>query len=339
MTSSPPLLQVDHLKVSFKTDRGLARAVNDVSLRVDIGETLGVVGESGCGKSVTALAIMGLIPEPPGRYEGGQIWFKDRDLRTISRAALRRIRGNLISMIFQEPMTSLNPVMTCGDQIVEAVRLHLGLDRRSAWDKAIELFRQVDIPDPERRVREYPHQLSGGLRQRVMIALALSCNPALLIADEPTTALDVTIQAQVLDLIRRQQQDREMGVIMISHDLGVIAEVADRVMIMYAGEVVEEGTVEDIFHRPQHPYTIGLLAAVPNPGRQMDRLQAINGSVPSAADLPPGCPFHPRCARVVERCRSDAPLLAPLAREAVHRVRCWDVATVEPEPDEARMSG
>lgn len=330
MASSPPLLNVNHLKVSFKTGRGLARAVNDVSLRVDIGETVGIVGESGCGKSVTALAIMGLIPEPPGRYEGGEVWFKERDLRTLSRADLRRIRGNQISMIFQEPMTSLNPVMTCGDQIVEAVRLHLGLDRRSAWEKAIELFREVDIPDPERRVREYPHQLSGGLRQRVMIALALSCNPALLIADEATTALDVTVQAQVLDLIRRQMQDREMGVIMISHDLGVIAQVADRVMIMYAGEIVEAGTVEDIFYRPQHPYTIGLLAAVPDPSRELDRLQAINGSVPSATDLPPGCPFHPRCDRVMDRCRNEAPVLEPLATEAAHRVRCWDVSTVEP---------
>lgn len=330
MASSPPLLNVNHLKVSFKTGRGLARAVNDVSLRVDIGETVGIVGESGCGKSVTALAIMGLIPEPPGRYEGGEVWFKERDLRTLSRTELRRIRGNQISMIFQEPMTSLNPVMTCGDQIVEAVRLHLGLDRRSAWDKAIELFREVDIPDPERRVREYPHQLSGGLRQRVMIALALSCNPALLIADEATTALDVTVQAQVLDLIRRQMQDREMGVIMISHDLGVIAQVADRVMIMYAGEIVEAGTVEDIFYRCQHPYTIGLLAAVPDPSRELDRLQAINGSVPSATDLPPGCPFHPRCDRVMDRCRNEAPVLEPLATEAAHRVRCWDVSTVEP---------
>ena len=338
MASSLPLLKVDHLTVSFMTGNGVARAVNDVSLQVDIGETLGIVGESGCGKSVTALGIMGLIPQPPGRYEGGQVWFKDRDLRNVSKADLRRIRGNQISMIFQEPMTSLNPVTTCGDQIVETVRLHLGLDRRSAWDKAIELFRQVDIPDPERRVREYPHQLSGGLRQRVMIAMALSCNPALLIADEPTTALDVTIQAQILDLIRRQQQDREMGVILISHDLGVIAEVADRVMIMYAGEVIEEGTVEDIYHRPQHPYTIGLLTAVPNPDEPTDRLQAIGGSVPSAADLPPGCPFHPRCARAMDRCRVDAPVLAPVTLGSVHRVRCWDVETVESEPDEAHTS-
>jgi peptide/nickel transport system ATP-binding protein/oligopeptide transport system ATP-binding protein len=315
------LLDVRDLKTHFYTDEGLVRAVDGVSFQVDPGQTLGLVGESGCGKSVASLSILRLIQSPPGRIEGGRIYFKGEDLLALSESQMRRIRGNEISMVFQEPMTSLNPVFTCGDQIMEAIVLHQRLSKKEAKARAVDMLKLVGIPAPEQRVDEYPHQLSGGMRQRVMIAMALSCDPSLLIADEPTTALDVTIQAQILELLTRLRQDREMSVVVITHDLGVIAEVVHRVAVMYAGVVVEYADVGPLFDRPQHPYTVGLLQSIPRLSERRERLKVIPGSVPNPLDYPRGCRFHPRCPIAVDKCREEEPSLEEVSPR--HHVRCW----------------
>jgi oligopeptide/dipeptide ABC transporter ATP-binding protein len=335
---SEPLLRLENLRTWFHTDDAVVRAVDGVSYDVDAGETLAVVGESGSGKSVTALSILRLIPQPPGRIEGGRVLFKGRDLLTVSEAEMRRIRGAEISMIFQEPMTSLNPVFTCGEQIIEAVMLHDRVDRRTARRRAIEMLELVGIPSPEQRVDEYPHQLSGGMRQRVMIAMALACRPSVLIADEPTTALDVTIQAQILDLLRRLQRELGMAIILITHDLGVVAEMAHRVAVMYAGQVVEYADVRSLFKRPLHPYTAGLLASLPRLGVERDSLPVIPGSVPNPAHFPRGCRFHPRCPVMVAPLCLDHPDLMQI--EPGRYSRCWrarEIAagTLDPNPEEA----
>ena len=318
---SEPLLAVENLRTHFFTDDGVVRAVDGVSFEIQPRETLAVVGESGSGKSVTSLSILRLVPEPPGRIVGGSIRFKGRELLDLPPAAMRAIRGKEISMIFQEPMTSLNPVFTCGDQIAEALVLHERLDRRSARERTIEMLQRVGIPSPAQRVDEYPHQMSGGMRQRVMIAMALACKPSLLIADEPTTALDVTIQAQILELLKTLQQELGMAVLLITHDLGVVAETADRVAVMYAGQVVEYADVRDAFKRTRHPYTSGLLASLPRLGVREESLRVIPGNVPNPARFPQGCRFHPRCPCVVERCRSQDP---PVERvDGGHLSRCW----------------
>ena len=318
------LLQIKGLKTHFFTDDGVSPAVDGVDYEVRKGETLGVVGESGCGKSVTALSIMRLIPDPPGKIIAGDIVFEGQSLLALSNEEMRRIRGNKISMIFQEPMTSLNPVYTIGNQISEALRLHQGLNKKDAHDRSIDMLQLVGIPLPERRVNEHPHQLSGGMRQRAMIAMALSCNPSLLIADEPTTALDVTIQAQILDLMVSLKADLDTAIILITHDLGVVAESAARVVVMYAGKVVEEADVYNIFEHPLHPYTEGLLESIPRIDRSAQkkaRLTEIQGVVPIPSQLPAGCHFHPRCLRVMDVCRHEIPVLKE--DKAGHRVRCW----------------
>jgi oligopeptide/dipeptide ABC transporter ATP-binding protein len=316
-----PLLRVEDLRTSFHTDEGTAKAVDGVSFVVAEQETLGIVGESGCGKSVTALSILRLIPDPPGRIEGRNVEFQGRDLLDLTEKEMRRIRGNEIAMIFQEPMTSLNPVYTVGEQISEVLRLHRGVTRAEAEERAVEMLRRVRIPDPEQRVEEYPHQLSGGQRQRVMIAMALACDPALLIADEPTTALDVTVQAQILDLLRELQNEFGMAIMLITHDLGVIAEMAHRVVVMYAGVVVESGTVEQIFDGPNHPYTEGLKAAIPKLGERVERLATIPGTVPSPYEEIVGCPFQNRCPYVMDVCRREFPRLYAVG--AGHEARCF----------------
>jgi peptide/nickel transport system ATP-binding protein/oligopeptide transport system ATP-binding protein len=315
-----PVLEVKDLQTHFFTDDGVVKAVNGVSFQVYPGETLGVVGESGCGKSVTALSILRLIASPPGKIVGGQILYKGKDLVTASESEMRKIRGNEISMIFQEPMTSLNPVYTCGDQIMEAIRLHQKVSKREARSRAIEMLKLVGIPLPEQRVDEYPHQLSGGMRQRVMIAMALSCHPSVLIADEPTTALDVTIQAQILELLGRLQAELGMAIIMITHDLGVVAEVADHVAVMYGGQIQEYADVETLFEQTTHPYTGGLLASIPKLGESVERLRVIPGAVPNPLDFPPGCTFHPRCHLAIDDCKRIDPQLLPY--DGGHLVRC-----------------
>lgn len=323
MANVDRLLDVKELKVYFDTDDGIVKAVDGVSFHINRGETLGVVGESGSGKSVTSLAIMRLIPTPPGRVAGGQILFGGEDLVKKPESAMRRIRGNDISMIFQEPMTSLNPVYTVGDQIAEAIVLHQKKPYRQAMKLAIEMLDLVGIPEPAKRVKNYPHQMSGGMRQRVMIAMALSCGPKLLIADEPTTALDVTIQAQILDLMRKLQREIGMSILFITHDLGVIAEMADRVVVMYAGRAAEEAEVEDIFGKPKMPYTMGLLNSIPRVDKAAHRqlrLQVIPGNVPNPLYLPPGCAFHPRCSYVVDDCTNEIPPLEDAG--GGHMVRC-----------------
>ena len=322
-----PVLEVRDLRTHFFTDDGVVKAVEGVSFEVREGETLGIVGESGCGKSVTSLSILRLIPSPPGRITGGEILFRGQDLLALSDPEMRKIRGNEISMIFQEPMTSLNPVYTCGDQIMEAVRLHQGVGKREAKARAIEMLHLVGIPSPEQRVDEYPHQLSGGMRQRVMIAMALSCHPSVLIADEPTTALDVTIQAQILELLNRLQEEMGMAILLITHDLGVVAETADRVAVMYAGQIVEYANVDRIFQAPRHPYTAGLLGSIPKLGERRERLRVIPGSVPNPIDFPPACKFHPRCPVAIERSRCENPPLEEVAPG--HWVRCWRAGEVE----------
>jgi oligopeptide/dipeptide ABC transporter ATP-binding protein len=292
---SQPLLEIRDFTLGFDTDAGLIRPVQEVSLAIHPGQTVALVGESGCGKSVTAMSVLRLIPEPPGRVLGGQIIFQGRDLLGLPEPEMRRVRGGQIAMIFQEPMTSLNPVYTIGDQIVEAIALHQGLRGRKARDLAEQALGEVGIADAHRRLDEYPHQMSGGMRQRVMIAMALSCRPRLLIADEPTTALDVTIQAQILELLGRLQRDTGMAILLITHDLGVVAENADVVAVMYASRIVECARVEDLYDRPQHPYTQGLLRAIPRLNRHMGRLETIPGVVPNPARFPSGCKFHPRC--------------------------------------------
>ena len=319
------VLEVKGLQTVFFTNSGLFKAVDDISFRVRRGETLAIVGESGCGKSVTALSIMRLVPDPPGRIVGGSILLEGTDLLGLDEAEMRAVRGNRISMIFQEPMTSLNPVMRIGDQITEAVRLHRTMTRKEAWNQAIEMLRLVRIPVPERRAQEYPHQLSGGMRQRAMIAMALACRPALLIADEPTTALDVTIQAQILALVLELQKELGTGLILITHDLGVVAQTAQRVIVMYAGKKVEEADVETLFADPKHPYTRGLMAsipAVPSLSTKNDaRLVEIPGMVPSLTNLPPGCAFAPRCALAIARCREEYPPLQAVGAD--HLAACW----------------
>jgi len=320
-----PLLRVRDLKTYFVTDRGAgtARAVDGVSFDLQPGETLGIVGESGCGKTVTSLSILRLIPEPPGHIRpGSYIEFEGRNLLTLAPKELRAIRGNRIAMIFQEPMTSLNPVLTIGDQVAEAAIVHQRLSRRAARARAIEMLQQVGIPDPESRVDDYPHQLSGGMRQRVMIAMALICHPQILIADEPTTALDVTIQAQILELLARLQQQLGMAVLLITHDLGVVAGTADRVVVMYAGQVVESAPTPELFARPRHPYTEGLMASIPRLDRPRERLHSIPGSVPAATAWPAGCRFHPRCPFAWEKCRTEEPPLLD-TEVAGHAARCW----------------
>ena len=318
---SEPLLEVRELQTHFFTDDGVVRAVDGVSFAISAGETLAVVGESGSGKSVTSLSILRLIASPPGRIVGGSIKFRGRDLLSLSEAEMRAIRGKEISMIFQEPMTSLNPVFSCGEQILEVLMLHERLDRTTARVRTIELLRTVGIPSPEQRVDEYPHQMSGGMRQRVMIAMALACKPSLLIADEPTTALDVTIQAQILELLKRLQAELGMAVLLITHDLGVVAETADRVAVMYAGQVVEYCAVRDAFRATRHPYTAGLLASLPRLGGDDTRLRVIPGNVPNPVRFPGGCRFHPRCPIAVERCRNEVPELRDVG--GGHLARCF----------------
>jgi peptide/nickel transport system ATP-binding protein len=330
--STNGLLEVDDLTTHFFTRDGVVRAVDGVSFRVMRGEVLAIVGESGCGKSVTSLSIMRLIASPPGRTVRGRVLFEGRDLLELPEPEMRKIRGNAISMIFQEPMTSLNPVLTIGRQIAEALVLHRGMSREQALARSVELLREVRIPAPERRVTQYPHQLSGGMRQRVMIAMALACKPRLLIADEPTTALDVTIQAQILDLMRELSRKTGASIVLITHDLGVVAEMAERVVVMYAGRKVEEASVADLFARPRHPYTRGLLDSIPKlrgaavantsgaAGRR--RLAEIAGTVPSLSEPIVGCAFAPRCGFATARCRVDSPLLEE--KTAAHFAACWE---------------
>lgn len=310
---SEKLVDVRNLRTHFYTEDGVVPAVDGVNLYIKRGETLGVVGESGCGKSVTSLSIMRLIPNPPGKIVEGEIIFEGQDLVKLPESEMRKIRGNDISMIFQEPMTSLNPVYTIGDQISEAIQLHQGLNYKEATDKAVEMLRLVGIPLPERRVKEYPHQLSGGMRQRVMIAMALSCNPKLLVADEPTTALDVTIQAQILELMKKLKKELGMAIMLITHDLGVVAEMAERVVVMYGGKVVEEGDVVSIFKSPLHPYTEGLLKSIPRMDEDTDKLHVIEGVVPNPLHLPAGCRFNPRCPYVIDKCKESQPPLEQIA--------------------------
>ena len=326
-----PLLAIENLCVEFSGGGGTARVLNGVALTVDGGEVLGIVGESGCGKSMTALAILRLVPSPPGRICAGRVLLKGEDLLVASDQRIRDIRGNRIAMIFQEPMTALNPVFTVGAQIVEGLVSHLSMSPKHARSRAIELLKAVGIPAAEQRVDEYPHQLSGGMRQRVMIAMAISCDPDLLIADEPTTALDVTVQAQIFDLLREIQATRRMGLILITHDMGTIAEIADRVAVMYGGRVVEEGSTRDVLSKPQHPYTQGLIACIPVLGDNADRtedLVEIPGVVPSIWELQKGCPFYDRCSEVTPRCREEMPsrrLLGP-----GHSVSCWQRGIAQP---------
>ncbi len=317
------LLEIRSLRTSFKTPSGIARAVDGVSLQVHEGRTLGVVGESGCGKSVMSLSILRLLAMPPAFFEGGEILFQGRDLLRLSDEELRSIRGNLISMIFQEPMTALNPVFTIGDQLSEVYRTHRGLSRKEAWNRAVRMLERVGVPAPENRVKEYPFQLSGGMRQRVMIAMALACRPKLLIADEPTTALDVTIQAQILELMEDLRKEMGTAIILISHDLGVIAEMAHQVAVMYTGRVVELAETLELFDRPLHPYTRGLMRAIPSLEMSVadGELYEIPGVVPSLLDLPRGCSFHPRCPLAQERCREASPPLRELAPN--HWAACW----------------
>jgi peptide/nickel transport system ATP-binding protein len=321
---SERLLEVANLRTWFRTDVGVAKAVDGVSFHVERGEVLGIVGESGCGKSVTSLSIMQLIPQPPGEIvAGSSIRFRDEELVGAGESRMRDLRGNDIAMIFQEPMTSLNPVYKVGDQIGESLRLHRSMKKRQARERAVEMLRLVGIPSPESRVDDYPHQLSGGQRQRVMIAMALSCEPDLLIADEPTTALDVTIQAQILELLAELRQRLGMAVILITHDLGVVAEVCDRVVVMYAGQVVEHGTVEQIFRDPRHPYTEGLLQAVPRLGARQEQLAVIPGTVPSPTAWPVGCRFHDRCPYGWDLCVREAPPLLEALGDRARLARCW----------------
>ncbi|MCX7904486.1 MAG: ABC transporter ATP-binding protein [Caloramator sp.] len=316
------LLEIKNLRTYFYTEDGVIPAVDGVDFYIKPGETLGVVGESGCGKSITSMSIMRLIPNPPGKImEGSEIWFDGVNLLSLPEKEMRSIRGNKISMIFQEPMTSLNPVYKVGDQISEALILHQKMSKREAWEKAIEMLKLVNIPSPEKVVNEFPHTLSGGMRQRVMIAMALACNPKLLIADEPTTALDVTVQAQILDLMNELKKKVNAAVMMITHNLGVVAETCNRVVVMYAGQVVEEGSVEEIFEKPLHPYTRGLLNSIPDVNGKKGKLDAIPGVVPNPLNMPKGCRFAPRCDKAMEICHKDKPEIIRLGEERC--VRCF----------------
>ena len=324
-SSTGPLLKVEDLRVEFNTRRGAALVLNGVDFHINGGETLCVVGESGCGKSMTALALLRLIPSPPGRISSGKVLFQGENLLDATEARMRQVRGNRISMIFQEPMTSLNPVFPVGDQIGESLRLHAGLDAKQARERSIEMLRHVGIPAPERRVDEYPHQLSGGMRQRVMIAMALACRPDILIADEPTTALDVTVQAQIFDLLRDLQRENGTAVMLITHDMGAVAEMADRVMVMYAGRVIEQGTVDEVLSDPKHPYTQGLIECLPALGSsqraERAELVEIPGVVPSIWELGSGCAFRERCRYAMPRCATEVPPL--IKAEGGHGAACW----------------
>ncbi len=317
------ILEVKNLKTYYSIDEETAKAVDGVSFSLKRNRTLGIVGESGCGKSVTALSIMRLVPMPPGYFAGGEIFWQGQDLLKLSEEQMRKLRGDDIAMIFQEPMSSLNPVYTCGYQIIEQILLHRRISGKEAREKAIEMLRLVGIAQPSERIDAYPHELSGGMRQRVMIAMALSCDPALLIADEPTTALDVTVQAQILELIGKLQGDTGMSVILITHDFGVIAELCEEVLVMYASKVVESGSLSRIFANPLHPYTIGLLRSIPRIGSKKKRLSVIEGTVPSAAHLPPGCRFANRCPLADEHCREHEPELREYERD--HAAACWKI--------------
>jgi oligopeptide transport system ATP-binding protein len=328
-----PVLEVRNLKTQFKTQDGVVKAVDDVSFYVMPGETLGVVGESGCGKSMTGLSIMRLIPSPPGKIVAGEIYFNGDDILRMSDEQVRAIRGNDIAMIFQDPMTSLNPVLTINRQISEALQLHMGMNKGQARDRTIELLKMVGIPNAEERVDQYPHQFSGGMRQRVMIAMALSCNPKLLIADEPTTALDVTIQAQILDLMRTLQMERDTGVILVTHSMGVVAGMADRIQVMYAGHIVETASTEEIFANPRHPYTVGLLKSIPRlDAQRKEKLEPIRGLPPDLIDLPDMCPFVPRCNYAREKCEQKNPPL--LEVNPGHWSACWFWEEVSKESDQ-----
>jgi len=318
--SSPPLLEVDDLRTYFRTEDGLARAVDGVSFRVDHGRTLAVVGESGCGKTVTALSVLRLIPIPPGEIRSGSILLEGQDLLALPFDEMRSVRGGDVAMIFQEPATSLNPVFTIGNQIAEAITRHRDLPRSEVRGEVLRALGEVRMSEPERRIDQYPHEMSGGMKQRAMIAMALSCNPKLLIADEPTTAVDVTIQARILDLLRQTQAEHGMGLLLITHDLGVVAEMADEVAVMYAGKIVERAPVEELFAHPTHPYTQGLFASLPRVDRAEHRLQAIEGNVPPPTRFPEGCRFHPRCPLAEDRCKTEPPLdeVAP-----GHVTACW----------------
>ncbi len=321
------LLRIEDLETVFRSDEGEVKAVDGVSFEVGEGEMVGLVGESGCGKSVTALSIMRLIPDPPGRITGGAVRFGGRDLLSLSEKEMRKVRGNEISIIFQEPLSSLNPVFTCGEQVREAIALHQKLGRRASKEKAIEMLRLVRMPDPEKRYSNYPHQMSGGMRQRVMIAMALSCQPKLLIADEPSTALDVSVQAQIMELLLSLRESMEMAVLLITHDLAVVAQMVDRVVVMYAGVVVEEAPLESLFGHPAHPYTEGLLGSIPKLGSRGKPLPFIKGSVPDPLRLPPGCRFSDRCPKRFDRCTEAEPEMFTVS--AGHRSRCWLLAGSE----------
>lgn len=316
------LLQVRGLKTRFYTQDGVVNAVNGISYDLNEGETLGIVGESGCGKSVSVLSVMRLIPTPPGRIVAGEVIFEGRDLMKVDEEEIRQVRGNKISMVFQDPMTSLNPVLTINQQLSEALELHLGMDKAQARRRSIELLEMVNIPEAAERIDDYPHQFSGGMRQRVMIAMALSCNPRLLIADEPTTALDVTIQAQIIDIIKRLKEELGMAIIWITHDLGIIAGLAERVVVMYAGYIIEEASVKDLYGDPRHPYTLGLLRSVPRLDEEVkEKLIPIEGLPPDLIDMPPGCPFAPRCVYAQDICLQENPKLETVAPR--HKVACW----------------
>ena len=318
-----PLLQVEELRTYFYTEEGVVKAVDGVTFYIEPGEILGLVGESGCGKTVSALSILRLIPIPPGKIVSGSVQFEGKDLVSMSEDQIRHIRGNEIAMIFQEPMTSLNPVLTIGRQLTETLELHLKMDRASAIQRAIELLEMVGIPEARSRINDYPHQFSGGMRQRVMIAMALSCNPKLLLADEPTTALDVTIQAQILELLTRLTRELGTSVIIITHNLGVVARYADRVNVMYAGKIIESATAEDLYHQPRHPYTLGLLRSVPRLDQaRKEKLDPIEGMPPDLVRIPPGCSFRARCRFAVDRCAVDVPPLLPVGNG--HHSACWE---------------
>ena len=319
-----PELLVKNLKVSFAASKKELIAVRGISYQLNQGEILALVGESGCGKTVSALSILRLIQEPPGKIMSGEILFAGKDLLKLKKKELQDLRGKDIAMIFQDPMTSLNPVLTIGEQIIETLLRHTSLSRKKAREKSFRLLEQVEIPSPKQKLDQYPHQLSGGMRQRVMIAMALSCSPRILIADEPTTALDVLIQAQILSLLKKIKNDTQMSILLITHDFGVVAEVAERVMVMYAGEIVESGSVNDLFRSPLHPYTIGLMESIPtleSSQQKLSRLKEISGAVPSLSQVPFGCPFHPRCSAAETRCKTDKPKLKKISQ--THSVSCW----------------
>jgi oligopeptide/dipeptide ABC transporter ATP-binding protein len=316
----PPLLEIEDLSTFFHTDENIVKSVRNLDLIIHKGETMALVGESGCGKSATALSAMRLISTPPGKFESGRIFFKGQDLLQVSEVEMQNIRGNEISMIFQEPMTSLNPIFTVGDQIIEAIRLHQNKTESQARKLALNVLHQVTIPSPESRIDQYPHELSGGMKQRIMIAMAIVCQPALLIADEPTTALDVTIQAQVLDLLDQLRKETKMSILLITHNLGIVAQYADRVAVMYSGKVVELASVEELFSSPAHPYTLGLLNSLPKDGA---KLETISGSVPNPAYLPEGCAFYPRCTEKLDRCMKEIPPLESISGKSSHQTACW----------------